>query len=348
MGKKALVISGGGSKGAYAVGAIKYMVDTLRLNFDIVIGTSTGSLIAPFVISNKIIELEDFYSHAGDYGLVEKKPAFQWRRAKSIYKTTGLRIKLKEFLDNQLFETLTNSQNNMLICTVDFVTGKIVNFYTGPDLGFSSEQYELKKIANRDTLVNAVHASADMPVLTPLLRIQGGLYADGGVKEIIPVWPAIDMGATDIYAIILSSKEKLKNPKDWKDKDNLSLETIALRTLGLILDEIRQNDIHPALLHSRSSKYINKIAKIEKGLAEMQSVLKNQHSISQPDLDQLWSKYFKFPSIPSQFPSSDVVSIKIIQPEKEGDLPLDTLEFKNSKMVKMIKTGFDQAKTQLA
>lgn len=347
MGKTALVISGGGSKGAYAVGAINYMVGTLGLKFDIVIGTSTGSLIAPFVITDKIAELNNFYSHAGDFGLVEKKPVYQWRKAKSIYKTTGLRNKLKEFLNNQLFTSLTNSKNNMLICTVDFVTGKIVNFYTGPHLGISSEQYELKKLANRDTLVNAVHASADMPVLTPLLSIQGGLYADGGVKEILPIWPAIDMGATQIYAIILSSKEKQINPKNWKDKDNLSLETITVRTLELILDEIRQNDIHPALLHSKSSEYINKVARIEKGLAEMRTVLNNQHNIPKSDLDQLWSKYCKFPKIPSQFPSSDKVSIRIVQPEKESDLPLGTLEFKNKQMVTMIKTGFEQAKTQL-
>lgn len=347
MGKRALVISGGGSKGAYAVGAIKYMVDTLRLNFDIVIGTSTGSLIAPFVTNNKIKEVEDLYSHAGDFNLAVKRPANRWRRAKSVYDSSGLRKTIKESFDNTFFNSLTNSQKNMLVCTVDFVTGKIVNFYTGPELGILSQQYELKKIPDRDTLIKAVHASANMPVYTRLIDIQGGLYADGGVKEILPIWPAIDMGATEIYAIILSSKEKQTNPKKWKSKKSLPLIHTALRTVGLLVDEIRQNDIQPALLHSKSSKYINKVANIEKGLAEMQSVLKNQHNISQPDLDQLWSKYFDFPEIPDQFPSSDEVSIKIIQPEKESDLPLDTLEFENSKMVKMIKTGFEQAETQL-
>lgn len=348
MGKRALVISGGGSKGAFAVGAIKHMVGKLKLDFDIVIGTSTGSLIAPFVINNKITEVEYLYRHAGDFSLAVKRPANRWRTAYSVYDTTGLRNKIDESFDKQFYKELTNSKKNMLICTVDFVTGKIVNFYTGPELAIKSGQYDLKKIANRDTLINAIQASADMPVYTPLIEIQGGLYADGGVKEILPIWPAIDMGATEIYTIILSSKEKQTNPKKWKSKKSLPLIHIALRTVGLLLDEIRQNDIHPALLHTNSSKYISKVVEIENNLAEMKDVLKNQHNISQTDLDQLWSKYFNFPKIPSQFPSSEEVTIKIVQPEKESDLPLDTLEFKNKEMVQMMKDGEEQAKTQLA
>jgi NTE family protein len=57
--KRALVVSGGGSKGAFAVGAIQYMVQELHLDFNIVSGTSTGAVIATLVV-------------AGEYGLLNK------------------------------------------------------------------------------------------------------------------------------------------------------------------------------------------------------------------------------------------------------------------------------------
>ena len=47
--KTALVISGGGAKGAFAVGVIKHLCSTYRETgwFDVVGGTSTGALISP-------------------------------------------------------------------------------------------------------------------------------------------------------------------------------------------------------------------------------------------------------------------------------------------------------------
>ena len=43
--KRALVISGGGSKGAFAVGALKNLIRERNLTFDVVAGTSTGAAI---------------------------------------------------------------------------------------------------------------------------------------------------------------------------------------------------------------------------------------------------------------------------------------------------------------
>ena len=47
--KTALVISGGGAKGAFAVGVVKYLYSTFRDTgwFSITGGTSTGALISP-------------------------------------------------------------------------------------------------------------------------------------------------------------------------------------------------------------------------------------------------------------------------------------------------------------
>ena len=56
---RALVISGGGSKGAFAVGVIKRLQQEYPgLEFDMFVGTSTGSLIVPLVAMGEMATLE--------------------------------------------------------------------------------------------------------------------------------------------------------------------------------------------------------------------------------------------------------------------------------------------------
>ena len=44
---RALVISGGGSKGAFAGGVAQYLMQENGCEYDILIGSSTGSLLIP-------------------------------------------------------------------------------------------------------------------------------------------------------------------------------------------------------------------------------------------------------------------------------------------------------------
>ncbi len=63
MGKTALVVSGGGSKGAFAAGVIKRLAQEFPdINFDILIGTSTGALIVPLVALDELDLLEQVYT----------------------------------------------------------------------------------------------------------------------------------------------------------------------------------------------------------------------------------------------------------------------------------------------
>jgi len=42
---KALVVSGGGSKGAFGGGVAQYLIEEEKKEYDLLIGTSTGSLL---------------------------------------------------------------------------------------------------------------------------------------------------------------------------------------------------------------------------------------------------------------------------------------------------------------
>ena len=63
MAKRTLVISGGGCKGAFAVGVIRNLAANFPdISFDIFVGTSTGSLIAPFASLGELDILEQLYT----------------------------------------------------------------------------------------------------------------------------------------------------------------------------------------------------------------------------------------------------------------------------------------------
>ena len=56
---RALVISGGGSKGAFAGGVAQYLLEEKNHNYDLLIGTSTGSLLIPHLALGKVDKIRN-------------------------------------------------------------------------------------------------------------------------------------------------------------------------------------------------------------------------------------------------------------------------------------------------
>ena len=60
---KALVISGGGSKGAFAGGVAEALIGQGSV-YDIYLGTSTGGLLVPFLATGAIQKIKTIYTQA--------------------------------------------------------------------------------------------------------------------------------------------------------------------------------------------------------------------------------------------------------------------------------------------
>ena len=73
--KTGLVLSGGGSRGAFTVGVIESLRNK-GITFDFVSGTSTGSIIAPLVSIDDISSAVDNYSSVNKSDILRKN----WRR----------------------------------------------------------------------------------------------------------------------------------------------------------------------------------------------------------------------------------------------------------------------------
>ena len=209
---KALVISGGGSKGAFAGGVAQFLIEEKKQNYDIFVGTSTGSLMLTHLALGKVDELKEIYSNVDQNTIFSNCP-FKIKKYKGHTtvginhfntiksflrgsKTFGESLNLKEMIDNTVKDSYlrkVRDQNKKLLVTVSNLTLNQVEFKDLNDHTF-------------DDFRDYIWASSNFVPFMSLLVKNNYEYADGGFANLVPIREAIRQGATEIDAIILETE----------------------------------------------------------------------------------------------------------------------------------------------
>lgn len=233
---RALVLSGGGAKGAFECGAIKYLLGERRIDYAIYSGTSVGAINAAHLCQFKTGQegqaadaLEGLWRSINtgcvykDWNFLGKLNAL-WKP--SVYTTAPLRAFIKANLNELLVK---QSGKRLRMSAVSIKTG---------DRRVWDE--------NSAHLLDGIMASAAMPAFFEPVALDTDLYVDGGIRETTPVRDAVKLGATSLDVIVVD-QERLEGtlPANPKTLD------VAKRTLGTMLLEIEQCDLEQALLHNR-------------------------------------------------------------------------------------------------
>ncbi|HET8810532.1 MAG TPA: patatin-like phospholipase family protein, partial [Flavobacteriaceae bacterium] len=71
---RALVISGGGSKGAYAGGVAQHLIEVQQRKYDLLLGSSTGSLLIPHLSIGKVEKLHHIYTNVNQQSIFSLNP----------------------------------------------------------------------------------------------------------------------------------------------------------------------------------------------------------------------------------------------------------------------------------
>ncbi|MFZ0489837.1 MAG: patatin-like phospholipase family protein, partial [Salegentibacter sp.] len=71
---RALVISGGGSKGAFAGGVAQYLMEEAGRKYDLFLGTSTGSLLIPHLANGNVQKVYDIYTNVNQRKIFSINP----------------------------------------------------------------------------------------------------------------------------------------------------------------------------------------------------------------------------------------------------------------------------------
>ena len=220
--KTALILSGGGAKGAFQAAAEKYAREEKGYTWDVIAGVSVGALNATMLAMKKYQRLWEVWNtisndqvYTGGFNLWSLiKIAFG---AKSFYGNEPLWKMLQAELDPSLIQV------DLRVGAVSLVTGEYVQFTKA-----------------EPQLAKGVLASTVMPIIWTPVEISPAYRSmvDGGVRNITPIGDVLDAAPDEVMIINCSPEAEAVLPTPPPN-----VKDIGLRTLDILLNETFRSDM---------------------------------------------------------------------------------------------------------
>lgn len=233
---RALVLSGGSSKGAYQSGALRHLLHDLKIHYDILCGVSVGALNCSLLsmfnkgeeseASDLLLKIWNELDSSKIYKRWFPFGRFHALWNKSFYDSSPMHNLIVNSLD---LEKIRSTKRKIAVGTVSLSSGKYTIF-----------------TQDSDFFIKAVIASASFPGMFTPVKFMGQLWTDGGIKEISPIKQAIDMGANEIDVIITSPEVRVK-----RFIGNPTTVDILNRVIDLSTDKIMANDIEKVHMYNK-------------------------------------------------------------------------------------------------
>jgi NTE family protein len=239
--RRALVLAGGGSKGAFEVGVLQRLMGDEQIDYDLLCGSSVGAINAAYLAQTPLgqpreaaarlralwdtVTTEKVYRRWFPFGRV----AAFWKT--SVYDSEPLHRWVRSGLDANAVRA---SGRRLRIVSVSFGTGE-------------------SSVANEQTadLADWVIASSAFPVMLTPASIQGDLWTDGGLRTVTPLGEAIRAGAGDID-VVLCSDPFAKSPFDVRSAH--AIPQLLLRSIDIMNGEVSRADLQIAGLKNDLSQ----------------------------------------------------------------------------------------------
>jgi NTE family protein len=231
--KTALILSGGGARGAYQVGVLKGVSEILSLNenefpFKIISGSSAGAINTAHLAcqdtnfntsieklvylwaqltTDQVFKVNLFpgssFSLKGLSGLGQM---FNGRSFNALLDTSPLKKLIEDNCDfDNLKKNLSKKKfDSVLITANNYMKSRAETFVQSRlELGSSNLFWSETRRSALSTEINADHvmASSAIPLLFPPIKINSDAYSDGCVRNHTPCSPSIRMGAEKLFVI---------------------------------------------------------------------------------------------------------------------------------------------------
>ena len=275
--KSALILSGGGARGAYQVGVLKGLCEILKSQnienpFRILSGTSAGAINTAFLATQD-----------GAFETAVEKLIYLWSNIHTdqVFKSDLLSLNkfsltsllggsnthsphlfsfnaildtspLKKLIEaNCNFEKIqknlnTHKYESVIITANNYIQGSAVSFIQTPDVFDSSKlEWDDSRRVSAKTELNAQHilASSAIPMLFPPIKIGSDFYGDGCVRNHTPCSPCIRLGANHLFVIGVRSQRK-NEPLIANKHENVSMIRILNTLLNAVLLDSVEQDVH--------------------------------------------------------------------------------------------------------
>lgn len=242
---RALVISGGGSKGAFAGGVAQYLIENKKLHYELFIGTSTGSLLVSHLALNKVEKIKNVYTSVNQESIFSNRPFVKKKKKNGIEtiginhfnvllnllkgsKTFGeshnLKRLIKKSFTQEEFTVLKESSMDIVVTVSNLSTNRV--------------EYKSIKDFDYDDFCDWIWISCNYTPFMSLVKKNGCEYADGGLGSMVPIEEAIKRGATVVDAIILQTEVS-----HFSRMPSLNAFSLLTNMFAFMLDRIEHQNI---------------------------------------------------------------------------------------------------------
>lgn len=214
---RALVISGGGSKGAFAGGVAQYLIEEKKHEYDIFLGTSTGSLLITHLALKNIQKVKYNFTHVTQKSIFDNCPFYI--REKNGIASIGIHHfnVLKNFIRGRKTFGESNNLRNLIASEItpeEFYTIRDSEkqiYITVSNLSTNKVEYKSLKSCSYKDYIDWIWISCNYVPFMSLVTKEHCEYADGGLGCIIPIEKAVALGATEVDAIVLDTEFQQTN-----------------------------------------------------------------------------------------------------------------------------------------
>lgn len=236
----ALILSGGGARAAYQVGVLsavnELLPSTTHNPFPIICGTSAGAInaLALATHTGHFYEAVDDLNNLWRELTTERVFKTSWgdligggsRLAMSLFNegigknksialldNEPLREFLSEYIDFSQLRNGIKAGDLKAICVtaMNYSSGESVSFFEGDESVEEWRRYRRTGVSAKLSLDHLM-ASAAIPGIFPAAKVGPDFYADGALRQVAPISPALHLGADRVFVIGVSGN---RNPVHW-------------------------------------------------------------------------------------------------------------------------------------
>lgn len=241
---RALVISGGGSKGAFAGGVAQYLIEQHKYQYDLLLGTSTGSLLIPHLALGKVQKIFDIYTNVDEHKIFNVNPFVVkvrdgveivtinhmnvlrqfFKKKRTFGESKHLRRYIRESFTQEEFDTLKRSKCNVVVTVTNISRNEV--------------EYKCIRDFDYEEFCDWIWISCNYVPFMSLVERGGSLYGDGGFSNLVPIREAIQRGATEIDVVVLEMETNHTPKVIGKNPFSLMVDLF-----GTLLDQVEKHDI---------------------------------------------------------------------------------------------------------
>lgn len=292
---RALVISGGGNKGAWVGGLLQYLVEERHYDWNMYYGTSTGAMLITLTALQQMHKLHDLFTNINQKNIFSINPFKKNSKDINIFKAIIRLLRHKtsfgtsDKLSAYLYQYFTHDDYENIKLIGKHIYPCVTNYTTG------HEEYIDNFNTTYEQYIKYVVAAASIPLAMNLIDINGNLFLDGSIAQYVPIQKAINAGADEVD-VIIPRPEHIRMSK-WQPKNVID---VFSRTLDIMDSQLSDYNIITAGLRAVDKPVKIRIRFAPFNLSDNNRGLAESLSFDKPLLSSWWNAGYAFGALHNQ------------------------------------------------